>query len=426
MGTLRHRRARLRVTPTIFALLLAVAFIVPDLSAAQSLTLSDAFLRAAMADPAIPAAQARISAAEASIRQAGVKPNPSVMFEMENFAGTGSIGAFEQSVTTLSYAQRIERGNKREARTSLARSGLQTAQLQRQVHALDLFESVEIAWVQALAAEAAIALNEERLAAAQRLQAETERRVAAAREPAFAGARVGALLAETEIALASARSNAQTTKATLAAYWDGGLNFQLNPSWLEQAEDIPPLALEEDSADLALYQAERQSAGARVGLEEARTVQDPTFAGGVRHFAMGNNLALVASVAIPLPFYDDNSGNVSRARAERNAADREYAAQRRNLQREASTLQARVAAYAVESEALKSSAIPQAERALALIQEGFDRGAFEYIDIIEAERNLNNANTRRLEVLRTYHLDFARLNRLTGRYSFMISDQEIQ
>jgi cobalt-zinc-cadmium efflux system outer membrane protein len=406
--------------------MLAMAFALADTSVAQPLTLTDAFLRAAEADPALPAAEARINAAEAGIRQADTKPNPSVLFELENFAGTGPIGAFDQSVTTLSYSQRLERGNKRGARTSVARAGLQAAQLEKQIHALDLFESVEIAWIEAVTAEAGIALNEARLAAAQRLQAETERRVQAAREPAFAGARVGALLAETEIALARARSDAQTAKATLAAYWDGSLDFQLEPSWLDRREQSPDVSLVENSADLALFQAERQSAGARLGLEEARGVQDPTFAGGVRHFALGDEVALVASVAIPLPFYDDNSGNISRALAERNAADREYAAQRRNLQREMATLRARVAAYAVESEALESSAIPQAERALALIHEGFDRGAFEYIDIIEAERNLNNASTRHLEVLRSYHLDVARINRLTGRYQFIISGQEIR
>jgi cobalt-zinc-cadmium efflux system outer membrane protein len=269
-------------------------------------------------------------------------------------------------------------------------------------------------------------LNEERLAAVQRLQAETERRVAAAREPAFAGARVSALLAETEIALASARSNAQTTKATLAAYWDGPPGIQLDPSWLESRATGPELLPVENSADLALFEAERQSAGARLGLEEARAVQDPTFAGGVRHFAMGNDLALIATIAIPLPFNDDKSGNIARALAEREAANREYAAQRRNLQREITTLQARIAAQTTESDAIGRSAIPEAERALGLIREGFDRGAFEYIDIIDAERNLNNAKTRRLDVMRNAHLDLARLNRLTGRYAFIISGQEIR
>jgi cobalt-zinc-cadmium efflux system outer membrane protein len=416
----------MRVAPYIFAPLLGVAFFISHTSVAQTLTLNDAFMRAAAADPALLAAMARINAAQAGIQQANTRPNPRVLLELEDFAGTGTGGAFDDSVTTLSYFQTIERGNKREARTSLAQASLQSVQLERQIHALNLFESVEVAWVEAVAAEAGIVLNEERLAAVQRLRAETERRVAAAREPAFASARVGALLAEAEIALASARSNAQMTKASLAAYWDGPPGILLDSFWLERHRESSEISLIENSADLALFKAERQSAGARLGLEEARAVQDPTVTGGVRHYAIGNNLALVASVAIPIPFYNDNSGNISRALAEHKAADREYAAQRRNLQREITTLQARVSAYATESKAIELSAIPQSEQSLALIYEGFESGAFEYIDIIEAERNLNNTKKRRLDILRSYHLDIARLNRLTGRYAFLISGQEIR
>ncbi len=110
--------------------------------------------------------------------------------------------------------------------------------------------------------------------------------------------------------------------------------------------------------------------------------------------------------------------------AERSAADFEYAALRRNLQREFTTLEARIGAHIEEAQALQASAIPQAERALSLIQEGFDRGAFEYIDIIDAERNLNNARTRRLEILREYHLDVARLHRLTGRHMSIATIEE--
>ena len=74
MGTLKHRCARLRAAPLIFALLVAMTFALANKSVAQPLTLNDAFLRAAEADPALPAAQARINAAEAGIRQAGTKP----------------------------------------------------------------------------------------------------------------------------------------------------------------------------------------------------------------------------------------------------------------------------------------------------------------------------------------------------------------
>ena len=202
----------------------------------------------------------------------------------------------------------------------------------------------------------------------------------------------------------------------MAAYWDGNQEIEFDQIWFEELTVNPGLTLNDDNIDLALLSAERDRAGAQIVLEQSRAVQDPTFAGGIRHFAHGGELALVAQVAIPLPLYNDNSGNIARVMAERSAADHAYAAQRRNIQRELTTLQARVAAHSEEAEALEASAIPQAERALGLIREGFERGAFEYIDIIDAERNVNNARTRRLEILREYHLDMARLNRLTGRH----------
>ena len=416
MSNLKHWCARLRAAPPIFVLVIAAATALPDTSAAQPLTLTDALLQAAAADPSFQAADASISAAEASIRQADVKPNPSVGLEVENFVGSGPFGFFDQSQTTLSYAQKVERGNKRGARVSFARAGLQTVELEKQVYAVDLFERVETAYVEAIAAEAAVVLSSERLAAAQRLQAETMRRIAAALEPEFAGARVQALVAETEIELVHAQSGARTTKATLAAYWDGDPELEFDPAWFEEISLNSGLMLDEDNIDLALLSAQRDRAGAQIVLEESRAIQDPTFAGGIRHFAMGGDVAVIAQVAIPLPLYNDNSGNIARAMSERSAVEYNYAAQRRNIQRELTTLQARVAAHSEEAEALEESAIPQAQRALDLIRDGFERGAFEYIDIIEAERNVNNARTRRLGILRDFHLDMARLNRLTGRH----------
>jgi cobalt-zinc-cadmium efflux system outer membrane protein len=416
MSTYSLRRARERAAPVIIALSCLFAFLCPNVASAQTLNLQEAFRRAAEADPAFPAADARIDAATAEIRQADTRLNPSVGLELENFAGTGPFGILDQNQTTLSYSQTVERGNKREARTSVARAGLQTVEIEKQVYALDLFERVEIAWVEAIAAEAAVTVSADRLAAAERLMAETERRVAAAREPAFAGARVAALVAESEIALVHAETTARITKAALAAYWDGGGEIALETAWFEDIVANPGLSLNEENIDLALLSAERERAGAQIVLEEARAITDPTFSGGIRHFAAGGDLALVANVAIPLPLYNDNSGNIARAMAERRAADHDYAALRRNVQRELTNLQARVAAYAEEAEALAGSAIPQSERALSLIREGFDRGAFEYIDIIDAERALNDVRTRRLETLREYHLDMARLNRLTGRH----------
>ena len=60
-----------------------------------TLDLSEALARASASDPALAAWDSRQSAAEANIRQAGVRPNPSLGVELENFAGTGAYSLLE-------------------------------------------------------------------------------------------------------------------------------------------------------------------------------------------------------------------------------------------------------------------------------------------------------------------------------------------
>lgn len=159
-------------------------------AAAETLTLPQALSRAAAYDPALPAA-ARMRAAEAGVRQAGVRPNPSLGADLENFAGTGDIGLADRSEATLYYEQTWERGGKREARGRCGPGAeLALARGRASVRALDLLAEVQTAWVEALAAEAAIAVAEERLAVARRLEGEVARRVRAARDPLF-GERAG-------------------------------------------------------------------------------------------------------------------------------------------------------------------------------------------------------------------------------------------
>jgi cobalt-zinc-cadmium efflux system outer membrane protein len=408
-----------------FALVLAALIAIPHAAdaAAAKITLPEALARARDADPGLAAAGARIDAARANVDQAGRIPNPSVTLQNENFAGTGSMGGFDRSETTLSYAQPIEIGGQRGARRSVASWELRAAQLRQQIRFLDLCKAVEVAWVEALAAQQELALAQRRVATAERLRAETERRVNAARDPAFAAARVRALATQAQISLGQARANADATRAVLASYWRGGPNFELDPGpFMILGRGEGPA---NESPDIALLEAERSTAGARVNLEEARSIQDPKVEIGVRRFNFNDEYALIAGVTIPLPIFDDNSGNIARARAERVAAERDVVSLQIARDRDIEQLRARIAAAATEASRLQTGVIPEAERSLSLARAGFNRGAFSYLDVVESERALADARARLIAVLKAGHLDEASLHRLTGRFLSLIVPAEI-
>ena len=408
---------------SLLAWLIAAPF---QAACAQTLAFPEALGRALGSSPTVPAAEARIAAAEAGVRQADVRLNPSVGIDVEDVAGTGPYSLIDRSKTTVYYEQRLERGGKREARVGAARAEVRIAQLRREVASLDLARDVELAWVEALAAQAQVAVVQDRLAAAQRLRTEVDRRVAAARDPLFAGARSDTEVAQAEIALGQARIAAENTRRALAAFWGGGGDFSLPSGALEDMSAVPTAPEASMSADVALLEAQREAAGARIRLQQSQSITDPTVRAGARAFFEDRALAFVVGGSIPLQRYDSKRGAVERARAERLAAEADITAAAAVRDREVARLRARMSANVAEVRRIDAEVVPPAERTISLVRDGFARGggAFTYLDIIEAQRVLIDARGRRVEVLRAFHTDRAALNRLLGRYPGLEPIQE--
>lgn len=389
-------------------------------SPAPPLSLSEALSRAAAFDPSRAATDARVLAGEAAVKQAGLKPNPTLGLELENFAGTGAYSLVDRTEATVSYQQTLERGGKREARTGLARGQLEVARLRGAVRSLDVLRDVQVAYSEALAADAELMIAEARLIAAQGAQRDVDRRVKSARDPLFAGSRAEAVTAQAEIARDEARAAADAARARLAAYWGAGANYSLDLKLFFEVS--PPVAAPTaEVADLQLLAAERDVAIAAVRVEQSKAVTDPTVRAGVRYLGQGDDVAFVVGGSIPLRRYDTNKAGVERAQAERTAAEVEIEAARLAREREIARLTRRMTASARESERIRTEVIPAAIRAVAQVRAGFTRGGFQYLDVAEAERALFDARARRLEVLRQYHLDQAALDRLTGRHAAFVT-----
>jgi cobalt-zinc-cadmium efflux system outer membrane protein len=212
-----------------------------------------------------------------------------------------------------------------------------------------------------------------------------------------------------------ARATARIARANLAGYWRGSAEFEVDLNAFESI--VAKRQRQPFNVDIAVLEAERELARARVGLERSRAVPDPAVRVGVRHFNETGDSALIAGLSIPLPLFDTNRGNIEKAEAERRAAELDVKSARRALRRELERLHARLVAYATEARRIQTEVIPRAEQAVQLIREGLERGAFSYIEFVDAQRTLNDARLRRLEALRSFHQDDATVGRLTGRHT---------
>lgn len=409
-------------TSTSLLLAGAVTALTAQVALAQTaapLSLDDAIARTIDHDPGLRAAEANVDAAEGGRLQARTRINPQLDVEVENFNGSGELRGFDGAETTFSLSQEVDLGGQRRARIAVAEGELRGAELDRAIRGLDLIRDVQQAYYAALAADEKAAIERERLETAQALNNSVARRVAAARDPLMAGARAEASLAEARIAVIRADAEAATARARLASFWGGDEAFALIPAdfALPHVETHGHDASTDAAPDLARLMAERDRASAAARLERSLVFANPTLSFGYRQFEDSGDDALVAGVSIPLGVFNRNQGAVARARAEERRASYELEAGRQTIARDLNALQRALDTDRRAALSLEEDVIPQAERALQLAQDGYNRGAFSYLDVLEAQRALSDAREARVEALLSFHTNEAAIDRLTARFA---------
>lgn len=418
---------RKRALPRFGASLLAGAMLFTSGPvAAQELTLADALSRVAQADPAVAVAAAQRDAADAAIRQADIRPQDVVTVEVEDLARTGPYTPVIGTQSTAWYERTWERGGKREARVGAARSERGVSDQRARLRQLDLLAQAQTAWVEALAADADIPIARERLALAQRLERETARRVDRALDPLFALERARTAVAQARIAHEQAIEQARIARMSLGAWWGESADFTLDSKAFSSV--TPGASDNAEPVDLILLDAERDAAQARARLAETSSATDPTLKAGLRYYGQGqgSGMSIVVGGAIPLGGRHAQRGNIERAEAERRAAEAEITVARMQAKREMDRLLAVRAATLTEIRRIDGTVLLSAERAVVMVRDGYSRGgtAFTFLEVAQAQQALLDAYDRRVALLRQYHLDGARLDRLTGRHASLLASAE--
>jgi cobalt-zinc-cadmium efflux system outer membrane protein len=348
------------------------------------LTLEQALDEAVARSPSIVAAEADVEAARGRLRQAGVRPNPELNVEVENFAGTGAYTGINATETTVSINQRLDLGGRRSARVSTAQAALKLQEIKLAIAKAELAQGVRGQFATAVAARDRLAIASANRDRARELARVANELVEAGREPPLRSLRARAALAQAEAALNVAQADELAARRSLAVLF--GL-------------DIPPERVEGDdlsrgvgpvdpahALDVRLADAERLSAEAQLRQEQASARLDPSVGVGIRQIRETNDHAFVAGVSLPLPIFDRNRGNIAAARSNVTAA---FA--RRSAALASATAQIRNAATAYEAaearvQALEAAAIPQAKEGLRLTDLAYRAGRASLLELLDAQQ----------------------------------------
>ena len=241
--------------------------------------------------PATLEADALSDAAQAQLRQAGVRPNPTVGLTSENGFGTRDFSGYGNAETTLSITQDLELWGRRSARIDVARAEAGTAGLRRNLAVVDAAGRLALAYATAEAAQRRFDLAEEFLALTLADARAALVLVQEGREPLLRGIQGESEAAAARASLdeAQAERDAAFARLTAIAMLPTPVT-EIEASLLDRTPAmaiVPVLA----APTVRVAEAERTSAERRIAVERIRARPDVSASVGVRRFEAQNATA---------------------------------------------------------------------------------------------------------------------------------------
>ncbi len=386
----------------------------PVVSPAAPFSLERALELAGASAPSIEAASAGVRAAEAARTVAGYRPNPTIVAETENVAGSGQYRGLRSAETTAGLALPIELGGKRSARIAVAEAQGSRAQIAAAIAAADLRLAVTQAYVEAVAAERRLATARDQAGIAREALRAASVRVRAGRASPIEEQRADVVRINAEAAVERGERLAIVARDNLARRIGQPITGPLDIAWFDRVEGYGPALPREPGGTLALAaaQADVTTAAAQVRLARTQRVPDVTVSASARRLEATNDVAAVFGVSIPFPVFNRGTAAVIQASAQADQAE----ALRRVAELEAAqalgNAEAEVANAATTARAASGPALAAAQEAARIARIGYREGKFGQLDLLDAERTLSQTRTAAIDALAAYRDARARRDRL--------------
>lgn len=383
------------------------------------LKLSDALALALRNSPELAAFSHELRAAEARELQAGLRPNPELEVEFENFAGSGPVSGTKALETTVSLAQVFPLGGDIKQRREVARYQSRMAGWDYEAARLEVLTEVTRRFVGALAAQRRVKVTREAMKLARQLQTATKKRIDAGDAPPIDAARASVPVATATVALKRAERELTVTRKQLALSWGsskptfarltGSLDELTSPPAADQL-----VALINENPVVGRWATEISARQAEVRLAKAEAVPDLTGVAGIRHDGAEDVRSLLVGISLPLPIFDRRQGDIQAEQQETaSARQRSHEAELR-LESMLSEDYARLVNAHAEATALRDLALPPATEAFNVTRRAFEKGDLMFLDVLDTERTLVDLRTQYLDALAAYHIAVAEIEGLIG------------
>lgn len=386
----------------------------------ETLSLRDAVTRALVFSPAVKAAFIEIDARRGEEVQSAVKPNPQLLIEVENFAGSKDKSSFDSAEETVSLAQTIELGDKRLKRLQAAHLDTSLAGWDHETLRVRVATEAAQAFVDVLISQERLKVLGEFVTLAKKTRTSVEARMQGGKASPIEFDRASVALARAEALQKGERARLEAAKRRLSALWGSpDINFGSAVGRLGNGYGAPAadelIALLDNNPALARWGDEINRRVAQLDLEHAKAIPDITVGAGLRTFQENDATAMVASVSVPIPVFDRNQGNIAAAERRIAKAENEQLATRNELYTTLIEALGELNVAATELKALEKDVLPGAQRAYDKTKIGFDEGKFDILNVLDVQRTVFESRLEVLTARANYEKARVRVEALVGR-----------
>jgi len=369
-----------------WALLLAAAP-APTLA---NLTLDDSIDLALRNNPRILAARQKVEVANGRAVQAGLWSNPELELTAEEMPIDS--GGLSSSKNLIGVAQTISFPGKKSLDRKIGVADIQTAQSEYISQQLALVRRVKQAFFRTLAAQEKLAVTQQLLTLAESLVETTAKRVKAGAATDQEQLRVEIEQERAAVQHSSQRrelTDAQKQLATLLGQ-PGEPVPRLHGAWRQPSDFLDMANRGAQSLEqhpvlrMAVNHVERTELELRRAKLEA--MPDPTVVVAVGNDEAANETIMDFRVSLPLPLFDRAQGRKRVTHAMVDIARFDVMTIQQQLLEEWSLSASRIAAATEQVEAYRARILPKVEKALQLVQRGYDAGRFDLLDLLDIQR----------------------------------------
>lgn len=384
---------------------------------ASTLTFHQALTLAYQNNPALQAQAALVEQAKGQFIQSGLYPNPSLAIQAENIGTPSTLeSGYTGTDATILIEQPIPLGNRLYYQKQAAKMDFFAACLKLEATRSSLYIDVGNAYVDAFYAQY-WTLASKRLVNLNKLVVSSIKK----RLEIGANSEVDLRLAEITldeaiIVFDRARRDELKTKTALAnligvpnlsirVLIEKGLSHQLD-TWPSIKKRI--LTSNLIKAQMALVRA----MGSRITAAAKQVWPDLNLQLGFRRYELNNQKAVVVSATAPIPFFNQNQGNVYSARAKRNETIKDLHQLKLNLETNLYGAFLDGLQFKEEVQKVTTRMLPNANKAVELAREGFEQGRYSYLILNNAMLMLNREEEHYTKAHADYHKEIIKIQGL--------------